>query len=109
MKVKKYFYYITANILSILVIPLLIIKVSTIENINKSGFLILLLVSFAAFSLNIIFTYFKGKDIILPIISSTTSLFLFLFFNKTAIVLIIMIVLFSCLGYFLGTLFSKEK
>lgn len=96
-------------IASYLVLPYLTLYFFPIEELNKAGFLIFTIVTFSSFAINIVITYLRGKDISLPIISSIISLPLYFLFNISALLLIVLIVLMSFLGYFLGGIFTKKE
>lgn len=95
-------------IIEYIAIPLAILKFTNIESINKAAFFIILSSIFFAFSSNLIFTYFLGKQIIFPISSAIISLGLLFIFNKSVLIIIGLIVIFSFLGYYLGSIFHKK-
>ncbi|MBF0709820.1 MULTISPECIES: hypothetical protein [unclassified Gemella] len=91
-----------------LLLPLLILNYT--NDISQAGLIILLVLTFISFAINMLVTYFKGKHIEVPILSVVTATILFYTFNSSAVVPLILIFLMSFLAYYLGSIFSiKEK
>lgn len=94
---------------SYLLLPYLSLNFYSIEEMAKASFVILAITTFLSFAINIVITYLKGKYISLPIISSVVSIPLYFIFNASAIVLIVLVILMSFLGYFLGGIFTRTE
>ena len=104
MKNKSLFITFFSAITLFYVIPLLLINFSSTDNLNKYAFIIMLLVGFSAFAINLLYIYFVDKKITIPLIVTALSIPLIFIFNSSAFVLIIIIGLFSFFGYFAGSL-----
>lgn len=109
IKTKDFIIMLTIFIVSYLFIPLIILNYIDVNEINKVGFFIILLISFLSFSYNIIYSYIRGNNIIIPILSIVISILLIFIFNKSAIIIVIIVSLLSFLGYYLGNIFTKSK
>lgn len=96
-------------VISYAIIPIIIVNYMTNDNITQAAFFIIMMTSFLAFAINILHSYLYGKNIILPILSIITSLAMLLIFNKSVIVIILLITIFSFLGYFLGNMFTRKN
>lgn len=86
------------------IVPLIILNFFEQENVNKAGFIIILLCAFVAFCVNLIYIFLKEKYIYLPLVITLLSLPLIFIYNSSAIMLIIVIAIFSFFAYFVGTL-----
>ncbi|MDO4813655.1 MAG: hypothetical protein Q3988_01040 [Gemella sp.] len=89
---------------SYLLLPTIVLNYN--DDLSKAAFIILLLVAFMSFAINMLITYFKGKHIEVPILSVLLSLPLFYIFNKSAVVPVVIIAVLSFLAYFLGGIFT---
>lgn len=106
---KEIFFMTFIFVTSYLIIPITILNYSSVENINKAALIIFLLTAFLAFAINIIFSYLRGKNLLIPLLSVAISLGLLVTFNNSAALLTIVITILSYLGYYLGTIFTKNK
>ena len=104
MRAKNLFILVFSTITLYYIIPLLLLYFSSDEYIGKIGFIILLLVAFFSFAINLLYLFFIEKWIYTPVITSVLSVPMLYTFNSSAIVLIVLSLLFSFLGYFIGTL-----
>ncbi len=104
MDKKSLFYNFVLSIGLYYVIPLLFIKFYTGAS-DKAAFILLLLYTFSSFAVTLLVSYFFGRKIYTPIVSSIISLPLLLIFNQSAIVVILVIILFSFLSYLISSLF----
>ncbi|MBF0714133.1 hypothetical protein HZY83_05540 [Gemella sp. GH3] len=96
-------------IIEYIIFPMIILKFANTETINKVAFFIILSSVFFAFSTNLVVTYIYGRNITIPIMSIIISIALLFVFNKSVFIIIILIIIFSFIGYYLGTIFHKEK
>lgn len=71
---------------------------------DKAGFILILAYGFFSFSITVLISYFKERTIFTPLLSSMLALPLFFIFNSSALVIILIIIVFSFLGYFLTSL-----
>lgn len=92
---------------SYLLLPLLILNFS--DDIEKAALIILLVLAFVSFAINMLVTYFKGRHIEVPILSSLASTTLFYTFNSSAIVPLVIVLVMSFLAYYLGGLFTIKE
>lgn len=104
MDKKSLFYNFVLSIGLYYVIPLLFIKFYTGAS-DKAAFILLLLYTFSSFAVTLLVSYFFGRKIYTPIVSIIISLPLLLIFNQSAIVVILVIILFSFLSYLISSLF----
>ena len=96
-------------IISYIAIPLILINYMNDSNANKTALFIILLTAFCSFSINILFSYIFGKNIFFPIISVIIAFAMFIVFNKSVLIVIVIISILSFLGHFLGTIFTKRN
>ena len=92
---------------SFYLLPFIILKKFSEDELTKASFLIMLIFVFISFALNIVYVYFREKNIIIPILTTVLVLPLFKVFNSSVIVLVVLVFIFSFLGYYLGKLISK--
>lgn len=71
---------------------------------DKAGFILILAYGFFSFSITVLISYFMERTIFTPLLSSMLALPLFFIFNSSALVIILIIIVFSFLGYFLTAL-----
>lgn len=109
LKLKDIFIMTLVFITSYIIVPLFVVYYSDENNLAIYGFFIILMLVFLSFSSNLIYTYFKGKYIIIPLLSVIISISLIWVLNPTATFLVLLIAIFSFIGYFLGTIFSKKN
>ena len=105
MDKKSLFYNFILSIGLYYVIPLLFIKFYNGTS-DKTGFILILLYTFSSFAVTLLISHFFGRKIYTPILSIIISLPLLLIFNTSAIVLIIIIVVFSFISYLISGLFT---
>lgn len=86
------------------IIPLIVLNFFKIEDVNKAGFIIILICAFTSFAVNLIYIFLKEKYIYLPIIITVLSVPLIFIYNSSAVILIIVIALFSFFGYLVGSI-----
>lgn len=85
------------------IIPLLFLKFYNGSS-DKAGFILILTYTFFSFMITLVLSYFLERTIFTPILSSILALPLFFIFNSSALVLIIVIILFSFIAYGLSSL-----
>lgn len=85
------------------VIPLSFLKFYNGES-GKAGFILILAYGFFSFAITLLITYLFERTIYIPLLSIILALPLFFIFNSSALVLILVIITFSFLGYFLTAL-----
>ncbi|WP_314549442.1 hypothetical protein [uncultured Gemella sp.] len=85
------------------VIPLSFLKFYNGES-GKAGFILILAYGFFSFAITVLISYFIERTILTPVFSIFLALPLFFIFNSSALVLILVIIAFSFLGYFLTAL-----
>jgi len=85
------------------IIPLLFLKFYNGTS-DKAGFILILVYTFFSFMITLLISYFLERTIITPILSSILALPLFFIFNSSALVLIIIILVFSFIAYGLSSL-----
>ena len=71
---------------------------------DKAGFILILAYGFFSFSITVLISYFNQTTKNTPKQSSMLALPLFFIFNSSALVIILIIIVFSFLGYFLTAL-----
>lgn len=71
---------------------------------DKAGFILMLLYIFSSFSTTMLVSYFYERKIYIPILSTLLALPIFFIFNFSAIVIIIIVTIFSFLAYFISSL-----
>lgn len=88
------------------IIPLFFLKFYNGES-GKAGFILILVYGFSSFAVTLLVTYFIQRTIYTPLISITLALPLFSIFNSSALVLILLIIVFSFLAYALSALLKQ--
>lgn len=109
MSLKNIFLNLVAFVIAYILTPLAILFFTKNTSADKLGFIIMLILLFLSFSLNLVFTYFQGKQIQIPLLSSMITVMLFFIFNTSVIVMIIMMIIASFVGHLLGRLFTKKE
>ena len=107
MKVRDILAVLIILCASFYLLPLIILKKFSEEELSKAAFLIMLIFIFISFAVNIMYVYFREKNILIPIITTLLVIPLVKIFNSSVIILIILVFIFSFLGYFLGKLVAK--
>lgn len=85
------------------IIPLFFLKFYNGES-GKAGFILILAYGFFSFAITLLITYLFERTIYIPLLSIILALPLFFIFNSSALLLILVIITFSFLGYFLTAL-----
>ena len=85
------------------IIPLLFLKFYNGSS-DKAGLILILAYGFFSFAITVLISYFIERTILTPVFSIFLALPLFFIFNSSALVLILVIIAFSFLGYFLTAL-----
>ena len=85
------------------VIPLSFLKFYNGES-GKAGFILILAYGFFSFAITVLISYFIQKTIFIPVLSTILALPLFFIFNSSALVLILIILVFSFIAYGLSSL-----
>lgn len=85
------------------VIPLLFLKFYNGSS-EKSGLILILFFTFASFSITMLVSYFFERKLYIPLLNIILALPIFTIFNSSAIVLIIIIIIFSFVAYALSSL-----
>lgn len=107
--IKDIFILVTLFSISYVAIPLATLNFINENNVNNYALFIICFTSFSAFAINMIYVYFKGKKVISPIISCLVALTTYFIFNKSILMVIALIIIFSFAGYLLGKLFTKVE
>ena len=84
------------------IIPLLFLKFYNGTS-DKAGFILILAYGFSSFAITLL-TYFIQRTIYTPLLSIILALPLFFIFNSSALVLILLIIVFSFVAYALTAL-----
>lgn len=85
-------------------VPFLFLHFSKENNLSKIGLILILFFTFVSFAINLIISFFLERNILIPIITSVLAVPLLYTFNTSAVVLIIIIIIFSFLAYGLSGL-----
>ena len=85
------------------IIPLLFLKLYNGTS-DKAGFILILVYGFTSFAITLLISYFIQKTIFIPVLSTILALPLFFIFNSSALVLILIILVFSFIAYGLSSL-----
>ena len=85
------------------IVPLLFLKFYNGTS-DKAGFILILTYGFSSFAVTLLVTYFIQRTIYAPLLSITLALPLFFIFNSSALVLILLIIVFSFVAYALTVL-----
>ena len=85
------------------IIPLIFLKFYSGDT-GKAGFILMLFYIFSAFSITMLISYFVERKVYIPIFSIILSIPLIYVFNSSAVVIIILITIFSFLSYGLATI-----
>ena len=85
------------------VIPLLFLKFYSGTS-DKAGFILILVYGFSSFAITMLVTFLGQRTIYTPLLSITLALPLFFIFNSSALVLILLIIVFSFVAYALTSL-----
>lgn len=85
------------------IIPLIFLKFYSGPS-DKAGFILMLFFIFSAFSITMLISYFIERKVAIPVFSIVLSVPLIYIFNSSAIVIIILIAIFSFLSYGLTTI-----
>ena len=85
------------------IIPLLFLKFYNGTS-DKAGFILILAYGFSSFAITLLVTYFIQRTIYTPLLSIILALPLFFIFNSSALVLILIILVFSFIAYGLSSL-----
>lgn len=80
------------------IIPLIFLKFYSGSS-DKAGFILMLFYIFSAFSIIMLISYFIERKIYIPVFSIILSIPLVYIFNSSAIVILILIAIFSFLSY----------
>ena len=83
--------------------PLLFLKLYNGTS-DKAGFILILVYGFTSFAITLLISHFIQKTIFIPVLSTILALPLFFIFNSSAIVLILIILVFSFIAYGLSSL-----
>ncbi len=85
------------------IIPLLFLKFYN-GNSDRAGFILILSYGFSSFAITMLVTFLGQRTIYTPLLSITLALPLFFIFNSSALVLILLIIVFSFVAYALTSL-----
>ena len=85
------------------IIPLLFLKFYNGTS-DKAGFILILVYGFTSFAITLLISHFIQKTIFIPVLSTILSLTSFFIFNSSALVLILLIIVFSFVAYALTVL-----
>ena len=85
------------------IIPLLFLKFYNGTS-DKAGFILILVYGFTSFAITLLISHFIQKTIFIPVLSTILALPLFFIFNSSALVLILIILVFSFIAYGLSSL-----
>ena len=85
------------------IIPLLFLKFYNGET-DKAGFILILAYVFSSFAITLLVSYLLQRTIYTPLLSIILALPLFFIFNSSALVLILIIIVFSFIAYTLSSL-----
>lgn len=85
------------------IVPLLFLKFYNGQS-DKAGFILILAYGFSSFAITLLVTYLIQRTIYTPLLSIALALPLLSIFNSSALVLILIIIVFSFIAYALSTL-----
>lgn len=85
------------------IVPLLFLKFYNGTS-DKAGFILILFYGFSSFAITMLVTFLGQRTIYTPLISVILALPLFFIFNSSALVLILLIIVFSFVAYTLTAL-----
>lgn len=85
------------------IVPLLFLKFYNGTS-DKAGFILILFYGFSSFAITMLVTFLGQKTIYTPLLSIILALPLFFIFNSSALVLILLIIVFSFVAYALTAL-----
>ncbi|WP_448905832.1 hypothetical protein [Gemella sp.] len=85
------------------IVPLLFLKFYNGTS-DKAGFILILFYGFSSFAITMLVTFLGQKTIYTPLLSIILALPLFIIFNSSALVLILLIIVFSFVAYALTAL-----
>ena len=85
------------------IVPLLFLKFYNGTS-DKAGFVLILFYGFSSFAITMLVTFLGQRTIYTPLLSIILALPLFFIFNSSALVLILLIIVFSFVAYTLTAL-----
>lgn len=85
------------------IVPLLFLKFYNGTS-DKAGFILILFYEFSSFAITMLVTFLGQRTIYTPLLSIILALPLFFIFNSSALVLILLIIVFSFVAYALTAL-----
>ena len=85
------------------IVPLLFLKFYNGTS-DKAGFILILFYGFSSFAITMLVTFLGQRTIYTPLLSIILALPLFFIFNSSALVLILLIIVFSFVAYALTAL-----
>ncbi|MDU8070960.1 MAG: hypothetical protein E7J16_06375 [Gemella haemolysans] len=85
------------------IVPLLFLKFYNGTS-DKAGFILILFYGFSSFAITMLVTFLGQRTIYTPLLSIILALPLFFIFNSSALVLILLIIVFSFVAYTLTAL-----
>ena len=85
------------------IVPLLFLKFYN-DTSDKAGFILILFYGFSSFAITMLVTFLGQRTIYTPLLSIILALPLFFIFNSSALVLILLIIVFSFVAYGLTAL-----
>ena len=85
------------------IVPLLFLKFYNGTS-DKAGFILILFYGFSSFAITMLVTFLGQRTIYTPLLSIILALPLFFIFNSSALVLILLIIVFSFVAYGLTAL-----
>ena len=85
------------------IVPLLFLKFYNGTS-DKAGFILILFYGFSSFAVTMLVTFLGQRTIYTPLLSIILALPLFFIFNSSALVLILLIIVFSFVAYALTAL-----
>ena len=85
------------------IVPLLFLKFYNGTS-DKAGFILILFYGFSSFAITMLTTFLGQRTIYTPLLSIILALPLFFIFNSSALVLILLIIVFSFVAYVLTAL-----
>ena len=85
------------------IVPLLFLKFYNGTS-DKAGFILILFYGFSSFAITMLITFLGQRTIYTPLLSVILALPLFFIFNSSALVLILLIIVFSFVAYTLTAL-----
>lgn len=104
MKIKNILLTIILTGITYYLAPLIFLHYNS--DLTKAGFLLILFFIFISFATNLLIAFFLERNVFVPIITSILSIPLLYTFNTSAVVLIVIITIFSFIGYFLSSIFK---